>query len=781
MAQKNNKNQDQGRGKQGKQFEIVAVILILTSFFFLICLSIPNLFSVVGRAIHSFWTGVFGIFSYALFTSTILTGALVLRRQKIHLQKRKIVYISLLSFFGLSLLQLATTHSLLSLSFGQHMSAVYDFSDNFSIGGVFFSLFNMLFVSTIGIAGAYIAVSILFLLFSALLTRDILKDRQVLHDKRNNRGVGHDSRSIKQADFGIIVETEDIGQKRDNFYNGKILVPSKKPFEQTDGRFNDLEESGKTFATKGAKRTEAEVDDFFVSMSRPQKSTEGLYADKEKIEVAARQEALDRMGLKIYAKDLHQSSETVAAGGSANDNTAFLSKNAQSNTQFSQSDLNTLTALRGLTASKNNFFSQGTQAKQSLQQDYTQDQKNQASEQAGQSNQSSSVLPKPFPPAYFHTSNNSNPIYDGQKESEYLKSLTQTLDYTTQSPGAAATDNGGGGHAVLKTPPDMSTHMSTQKGGFDYSKMIKAPIINTDDSHVCAEVSKPNTDKEIEEINAKTNDFLSGRFHNLPENPVAEREPSPIIDSSNYNGKDIYGYDNHRIYGKIYSKDNDGVLDLSSQKNTLKHDAVLVDLSEGAGETCDELSARGDSAKKMPIVVDIDIDSDDLQQVGGQQNKSIIEIDVDHSAFLPNQFTQAGLAGQHNKMTNLFKSLNGQAVSNSNTNIQKSDNIPLQSVLSEAKYPTDTTIISLKPIQTQIDFSPTDNNIINNNNINPLGDSYTKTDAKAGDDDFELLPQDDSFYNKDEMADKAKIGDDDDFDASQDQYLDVGDDSDQDY
>ncbi|MCL2556549.1 MAG: FtsK/SpoIIIE domain-containing protein [Firmicutes bacterium] len=164
-----------GKQKKKSSSEAIGIVLIIISAFFLVCLIFPIALSVIGSGVRNFLTGILGVVSFALFSATAALGILKLKGRRLAVSKRRAIFISLISVFGLMILQLITTHSLLSLSFGEHLSATYNFSDNFSIGGVIFSFFTMTVVSTISVVGAYLFFVALFLIFASLLATDIIK------------------------------------------------------------------------------------------------------------------------------------------------------------------------------------------------------------------------------------------------------------------------------------------------------------------------------------------------------------------------------------------------------------------------------------------------------------------------------------------------------------------------------------------------------------------------------------------------------------------------------
>jgi len=236
----NSKRENHGKQKKKSTAEIVGIVLIVASAFFLFCLILPIALGVIGAGLRSFFTGILGIFSFALFSASIALGIVLLKGKKLAVPKKRAIYIGLISAFGLMILQLITTHSLLGLSYGEHMSAVYNFSDNFSIGGVLFALFPMAVVSAVGTVVAYLFFITLFLTFSALLASDIIKFNR---PTGNNKRKYNKTRITRAGDKGYFINS-DGGMDLDNVtQNGLFvgeIVPNQGRNKSISGGFSDF-------------------------------------------------------------------------------------------------------------------------------------------------------------------------------------------------------------------------------------------------------------------------------------------------------------------------------------------------------------------------------------------------------------------------------------------------------------------------------------------------------------------------------------------------------------
>jgi|GEM_PF-273240 len=240
MSNHTNRTQG-GRQRKKSRAEITGILLIIFSAFFLICLIFPIALSVIGAGVRNLLTGILGAFAFALFSGTTALGILLLKGKRLAVTKKRVVLISLISAFGLMILQLITTHSLLSLGFGEHLAEVYNFSYNFSIGGVIFSFFTMAVVATTGVVVAYLFYVALFLIFAGVLATDIIKfNKPVGENKRKY----NKSRIMKKGSKEYVIQSDGSLNLENTtnygLYVGKITPHSFKNKEYR-GEFRDLE------------------------------------------------------------------------------------------------------------------------------------------------------------------------------------------------------------------------------------------------------------------------------------------------------------------------------------------------------------------------------------------------------------------------------------------------------------------------------------------------------------------------------------------------------------
>ena len=179
----NNYKRRDSVGRTDKDHDILGIVLMIISAFLLLCSAIPVIFGPVSSAIQAVCLGLFGIFAYSLFAFVFAIGLVLLLRRKISVSAKKIIAIAGIAVFLMVLLQLITTNSVLSESFGDYISEVY--ANKWTAGGIIFGLIAYGIKALISVVGAYIVVSLLLAGFIALLVYFIIKDNGLLVIKRN--------------------------------------------------------------------------------------------------------------------------------------------------------------------------------------------------------------------------------------------------------------------------------------------------------------------------------------------------------------------------------------------------------------------------------------------------------------------------------------------------------------------------------------------------------------------------------------------------------------------
>ena len=131
------KTRQRNNNKRGGNHDVLGITLIVISAFFLLCIVIPPILGVVSQVIFGVLLGTFGIMIYPIFVAMLFGGILLFNRRTPYVSVKTGVCVGLLIFFGLIILQLATTHKFLTLPYGEYISAVY--AAKYSAGGVIFA------------------------------------------------------------------------------------------------------------------------------------------------------------------------------------------------------------------------------------------------------------------------------------------------------------------------------------------------------------------------------------------------------------------------------------------------------------------------------------------------------------------------------------------------------------------------------------------------------------------------------------------------------------------
>ncbi len=153
-------NNTKRREKSGGDNEIFGIVLVIISAFIFLCITIRPILGIISRGIYNVTTGVFGLFSYPLFLSTLLWGIALIQGRSANLSVRVKAGIACMILSLLLILQLATTHSQLDNSFSSYISYVY--AHKKSAGGVLFGVIAYGVQSVTTPVVSYILYSLLF-------------------------------------------------------------------------------------------------------------------------------------------------------------------------------------------------------------------------------------------------------------------------------------------------------------------------------------------------------------------------------------------------------------------------------------------------------------------------------------------------------------------------------------------------------------------------------------------------------------------------------------------
>lgn len=156
MAQKGNRQRQ--NGKNNGNHDILGVSLVVISLFLLLCIVIPPILSVVSKAIFNVILGVVGIMAYPILIAMFLLGVCMLLRRTLYMSKKKVICTVFIAFFGLIILQLASTHAFLDETYSQYIADIY--AAKYSAGGVIFGTIAFGLKTAITEVGCYIVFSI---------------------------------------------------------------------------------------------------------------------------------------------------------------------------------------------------------------------------------------------------------------------------------------------------------------------------------------------------------------------------------------------------------------------------------------------------------------------------------------------------------------------------------------------------------------------------------------------------------------------------------------------
>lgn len=166
MPHKNYKHRR--RNTKNENHEVLGITLVVVSVFFLLCIVIPPILSLVSRAVFSIVLGVFGIVAYPFFIAMLLIGICLLMHKQINMPTVKTCVCSvLIGIFALTIFQLASTHAFLKYDFSDYISKVY--AAKYSFGGVVWGTVAYALKTILTEVGCYIIFSIAILITVAVM------------------------------------------------------------------------------------------------------------------------------------------------------------------------------------------------------------------------------------------------------------------------------------------------------------------------------------------------------------------------------------------------------------------------------------------------------------------------------------------------------------------------------------------------------------------------------------------------------------------------------------
>lgn len=173
------KRTNNGRYGVGGNNELISVVLMCVSAFFLLCLVVPIVLGVISEAVRGVVLGLFGLFSYPLFLSLFLLGYALKRNFEVDLSLKNKICIAVAAFCAITILHLATSFMFLEGGFLPYITEVFD--SKLTVGGVLFGVIvyglqsSLTVPFTFVLLGALLLGSVLFLVdaFKLLKNRNV--------------------------------------------------------------------------------------------------------------------------------------------------------------------------------------------------------------------------------------------------------------------------------------------------------------------------------------------------------------------------------------------------------------------------------------------------------------------------------------------------------------------------------------------------------------------------------------------------------------------------------
>ncbi|MCH5351044.1 MAG: hypothetical protein J1F39_03640 [Clostridiales bacterium] len=285
MAQ-NNRDRQKRNAKKNKNHDVLGVVLIAFSLFFLLCICIPPLLSVVSWGVFNIVLGVFGIAAYPALIALLMTGVFLLLQRTPSVSLKNKICIVFLIIFGLLILQLATTHPFLKSSYSQYIEQTYN--AKYSAGGVIFGAIVFWLKSAITEVGCYILFSV-----AVIVTLVVMLD--VVSKIRARRAAVAPAEKPQKQERQFV--TDDEAQRvvpvtpQNRLFVGEILPKSHVTLSSESGVASDIPQRGKRTVSD---YTSSPIIEYLDGEGRrsapPSAAEEKLYGDAEEINELERKE-----------------------------------------------------------------------------------------------------------------------------------------------------------------------------------------------------------------------------------------------------------------------------------------------------------------------------------------------------------------------------------------------------------------------------------------------------------------------------------------------------------
>lgn len=155
------KNYSQNKKNKSENHDTAGIVLIIVFSFLLFCnLTGSLILGDIGLVVQNIIMGLIGYSSFPLFVYFIIRGIFLLQNKTLTVKLRNIIFLAVILFCSIIIIQLATTSANISI-FGAYIDSVFHSK---TIGGVFFGLFAYAFSAFLTSIGAYILLAVIILI-----------------------------------------------------------------------------------------------------------------------------------------------------------------------------------------------------------------------------------------------------------------------------------------------------------------------------------------------------------------------------------------------------------------------------------------------------------------------------------------------------------------------------------------------------------------------------------------------------------------------------------------
>ncbi len=181
----NSRNRKKNNKSKSGNHDALGMTLVVVSAFLLLCIAIKPVLGVFSEAIFGVMLGVFGIAAYPMLLANLLLGVFILLRRSLSASKKTIICTSLLAFFGLVILQLASTHHFLSGTFNEYIENVY--YAKYSAGGVIMGVIAFGLKAGITEIACYVVFSLAVIITVLVMTSAVSRIKNAIANRKTSK------------------------------------------------------------------------------------------------------------------------------------------------------------------------------------------------------------------------------------------------------------------------------------------------------------------------------------------------------------------------------------------------------------------------------------------------------------------------------------------------------------------------------------------------------------------------------------------------------------------